>query len=390
VTAPIALTLPASAGLTVGQEVDVIGDGAAFIVAPASGDTFQSAPGLIASPWADRSPGQPRGWTGVASDASGAHIAAVAYDQQAWTSSLNGTGLIAQPATLGGDNNFTSIASDASGAHLVATVAGWAIWTSADYGVTWQQTAPNTPNQYPQWAGASSNASGSQVLVGDPGHALYIGVNSGGTWTFTAQTALGDGNWYASASDASGNHLIAGNLGSTLWTTPDAGVTWTAQAGPGSHNWGSIASSADGTHVFATAGNNQFWAGVNDAGTWTWQSLAQRVGFGRTFGSVTSSADGTTVYLVADNDIYVGHYATNNWTFQNLTQNTPQSMPGWGTLASNAAGTQLVATVGNASLWTYSTAPSALSVSNGGTVRLVYVGGGAFYVAEATGYLALQ
>jgi hypothetical protein len=46
--------------------------------------------------------------------------------------------------------------------------------------------------------------------------------------------------------------------------------------------------------------------------------------------------------------------------------------------------------VGSGSLWTYSASPSALSVSSGGTVRLVYVGDGVFYVASATGYLALQ
>ena len=95
------------------------------------------------------------------------------------------------------------------------------------------------------------------------------------------------------------------------------------------------------------------------------------------------------MYTVASNTIWVGHYA-NNWTFQNLTQNTAQANLGWGALATNAAGTQLAATVGNASVWTYSAAPTALSVSTGGTVRLVYVGGGAFYIAEATGYLALQ
>jgi hypothetical protein len=88
--------------------------------------------------------------------------------------------------------------------------------------------------------------------------------------------------------------------------------------------------------------------------------------------------------------VWRGHYADNDWTFDNLTEGTVAANLAWGSLSTNGAGTQLVATVGNASLWTYSESPSALSVSSGGTVRLIYIGDGVFYIASATGYLALQ
>jgi hypothetical protein len=397
-SAPVTITLPAADDLSIGDAIAVVGLGAAFDLAPRKGETFQYAEGVVASPWADRSSGVPNvttNWTGVASDASGMHIAAVAYDHQAWTSSLWGAGLTGQPNSAGYDNNFTSIASDATGQYLVATVAGWAIWTSADYGVTWAQGGPNTPNQYPQWRAASSNSTGTQVLVADPGENLYVGTYAGSAWTWTPQTGAGTGNWVVTASDATGTNLVAAASGGSIWTTPDGGATWTAQSAPGTRNWGSLASSADGSHVVATAGSDELWTGVLSGGEWTWTNLADDDDnldewSDASFGAVTSSADGTAMYVVANGDILQGVYTQGQWAFSSLTNGTPLSGQSWGSLATNAPGTTLAATSGGADLWTYSAAPTSLSGSTGATVDLVYAGHGVFYVTAATGYLAMQ
>jgi outer membrane protein OmpA-like peptidoglycan-associated protein len=138
-------------------------------------DTFYEYSGSLwtsidsGTAWVEQlAPGQRR-WTGVASNRTGSHFAAVALGSNIWTSSDTGITWIEQ--TGSGARDWSSIASSADGSKLVATVKSGNIYTSSDFGVTWvAATAANSRD----WISIATSADGSSLAA--------VGRNIG-VWT---------------------------------------------------------------------------------------------------------------------------------------------------------------------------------------------------------------
>jgi hypothetical protein len=74
--------------------------------------------------------------------------------------------------------NWSGIASSADGARLAATVNRGGIYISTNSGLTW--TESSAPSTY--WWSIASSADGTRLVAGVEGGGIYTSTNSGGTW----------------------------------------------------------------------------------------------------------------------------------------------------------------------------------------------------------------
>jgi len=191
-----------------------------------------------------------------------------------------------------------------------------------------------------------------------PGSGACVGHVAGGAnplllaWT---QRLAGYTNSIAMSSD--GTRLIATD-GQFLRTSTDSGATWTQRLTAPSYEWADVSSSADGTRLFAiegideTAGGGSMWSSSNSGVTWV-----QRFGIGYppSPGAVASSSDGmrlavtTTALYSVDNPIFTSTDAGATWV-----QRSAAGLRSWGSIASSADGTRLVAAPGFGFIFTSS------------------------------------
>jgi hypothetical protein len=288
------------------------------IVATASSNgAFPSNPGIWTSTdsgasWTDRTPPTTAAehWSGVASDATGTHLVAVADTneqlsaQDVWTSANAGATWTKRASMTSTSKLLESalVVSDTTGAHLV--VADGDIWTSSDSGVTWiDQTvaALGTPES---WVGLASDASG-QRLVGATAYGdVWTSSDFGVTWTNrTTGTAATGQQWAGVASDATGARLVAVAQGS-IWTSTDGGAAWVERS-VSEHNWVAVASDTTGLRLVAAtahegigSGANDLWTSDDGGATWA-DATAGTLGAGQEWAGLAVDATATHVAAIS-------------------------------------------------------------------------------------------
>lgn len=199
------------------------------------------------------------------------------------------------------------------------------------------------------WCIVASSADGKVlVAVSNPGP-IYISTNSGAAWSQATNAPVGD--WQTVACSADGSKIIAaqgggaGSLYGSIYTSPDTGVTWVSNNAP-ELSWSTVASSADGTKLVAADYNNHGIYTSTDSGTtWTPAINSPKVALY----SISSSADGSKLAAVAIKySPYI--YTSTDFGMAWITNNVPASpqgiQNGWGSIASSADGSKLIAAGG--------------------------------------------
>lgn len=254
-----------------------------------------------------------------------------------------------------------AIASDATGTKLV--LVGGGIWTSSNGGTTWIERAPSGLLHIQAWTSVASDSTGTKLVAvvsvfhdrpGDDPTAfsgdVWTSTDSGVTWTDNTTSGPAHGQqWKSVASDESGTRLIAATAGlgvfggpGAVWTSTDAGVTWTnrtaAQAGMDKQSWSAVASDETGEKLVAVGPGSGIWTSTDAGMTWM-------------------------------------DHTPDDPKFQPSSGNQVET---WHSVASDATGTHLVATVETGDIWT--------STNGGITWTDVAVSGLPFAVAsDSTG-----
>jgi hypothetical protein len=324
--------------------------------------------------WVDRTQGTGGSgqlWTGVASDAAGAHLVAAStlvippgrLVDGVWTSSdASQTWAVTSLQTAG----LSAVASSSTGTVLVAIEglgdSGGSIWTSTDSGATWSNTS--SPSLLDSWGGVASDSTGTHLVAGAAFGDIWTSSDSGATWI--DQTASGPAhgqNWVSIASDSTGANLVAvagGGIvaagpGATgdIWTSSDSGVTWTDRTSSGpAHDlsWGCVASDSTGNNLVAVGSG--IWTSADAGITWTQQTSPSSTG---SWVSVASDTTGTRLIAASGQiggtgDLWTSVDSGVTWT--NETAGTSAAEQAWSGVASDATGAHLVAVVRGGDIWT--------------------------------------
>ena len=135
---------------------------------------------------------------------------------------------------------------------------------------------------------------------------------------------------------------------------------------------------------------NGIWRGFETS----WSNLTPTTGPLATaqFTSIASDATGSHLTVAAGSDIYVTTDTGATWTDEStVNQVTNNGGQGWGTFASNADGSVVLACddsgIGELYLWSGTDAahPQILQGEAGATLTVVYIGNSQFYVLSKTG-----
>ena len=235
-----------------------------------------------------------------------------------------------------------------SGNYVATMCVGYA---GNDAGVP--ETSPPTCEQVPfVWPPTSANQTIDVTIAPTPDGGT--GTTGNGTWINRTQGTSASGqHWTSVASDASGNHLIAGstivipplNLLSGAWVSTDASQTWTYVGGAGIAN--AVASNATGTVLLAVPGEGSSGFGIstspNSGATWTVPTSPTA---SNGWGSVASDSAGTHLVAAATfGDIWTSTDFGTTWTDVTASGPAHQSL-NWVSVASSADGTHLVAVEG--------------------------------------------
>jgi hypothetical protein len=199
-----------------------------------------------------------RSWFGVASDSTGTNLVAWELDGKIYTSANSGVSWTARDS-----NRFWyGVASDSTGAKLVAVVAAGQIYTSTDYGVGW------TPRDSSRnWVSVASDSTGARLVAGVSGGQIYTSTDSGVSWTPRDSARA----WIAVASDSAGTKLAAIGDGSMapgkIYTSTNSGVDWTAR--DSDRLWNDIASDSTGAKLVAVVNGGQIYTSTDSGVSWT-------------------------------------------------------------------------------------------------------------------------
>jgi hypothetical protein len=334
--------------------------------------TAAAAPGA----WVDRTDfalSFPLNWMSVAWDSTGTHLVAAAATEAGldfpgngdiWASADAGitwTNLTA--GTQASGLRWASVASDATGVHLAALAwpTGFQngdenaaiVWTSADAGVTWTQTAVITDtSRFVESPSLVSDVTGTRLVVaaGD----VWTSTDAGVTWTDqTSGTAIAGQAWVSLASDTSGDHLVAATAYTDIWTSSDGGSTWTNRTQGTSASgldWHGVASDATGTLLVAVANisitaeactySGDIWTSTDSGATWTDRTKGTAAS-GREWTSVASDATGVNLVAVESGGIWKSGDAGATWT--NETNGTTAQPTGWLSVGASLSGTHFAA-----------------------------------------------
>ena len=197
------------------------------------------------------------GLSDVASSHDGQRLVAVAYNGFVYTSSDAGLTWAPRDASRA----WIAVASSADGLSLIATVLNQPLRQSLDGGNTWSALA-GSPSAF--WYGVASSADGKKLAaVVANGGRIHVSNDGGSSWTATGTP----GNWYRITSSSDGQRLAAVEWQGSLHVSDDAGANWSPRLGYA--NWYRIASSADGTRMLAVVPAGGYAVSSNSGTTWT-------------------------------------------------------------------------------------------------------------------------
>jgi Putative Ig domain len=264
-------------------------DGLKLVVVQSAGPILLSTDG--GSTWLARE--SVRNWVAVASSADGTKLAAIVTEGRVYTSSDSGETWTARDS----NRPWYDIASSADGTKLIAAVNGGAgqLYTSHNSGITWTARESNRA-----WVRVASSADGTRMVAFPYAGSIYYSADSGVTWIDRGNVK----DWKGIASSADGSRLIGLVDRGSIFKSTDYGVSWQALPA-GSRSWNSVASSADGSRLTAgeygedvggngLGGTGRIYVSQDFGATWTPRGL------GRRWGSIASSADGTRLIALED------------------------------------------------------------------------------------------
>lgn len=279
-----------------------------------AGTYARLAPTSVTDVWLPQSISQ--AWSGIASSANGARLAAAAINGRIHTSSDAGVTWTARET----QRNWQSITSSADGQRLAAVVQTGSIYTSRDGGVTW---VPRTGGGF--WRAITSSADGSRLAAVEAPGLIHTSTDLGVTWIPRASTR----QWQSIASSADGRRLAAVAAASTVFTSDNAGQTWVPRETV--RNWRAITSSADGLKLAAAEFNGRIHTSDDAGVTWVEREPI------RNWVSITSSSDGARLVAAAQNGRL--HHSRDRGATWSETAPTAS----WRAVASSADGESLAA-----------------------------------------------
>lgn len=375
----VALTLPATPSLSVGDEVRVVvRDPIPVRVVPAAGQRIE-APDL---PWMLSTRDVSRNWQAVASSFDGTKLVAVVFEGRIYTSSDSGTTWTPRES----DRPWGAVASSGDGARLVAAEIAerGRLYTSHDSGQTWTPRITATA----QWADVAASSDGVRLVAtqAGPGGRIYVSADSGQTWTATGADSVW--GWGSVVSSSSGSRLVAQAQTETncaLYSSIDFGSSWAPLAGAVFRNCRGLASSSDGRRLALVTEKTLYFS--DDYGlSWTPRQPD------RPWRSIASSDDGRRLVAGVAHDLYVSSDFGVTWTPMRGAGGS-RRVPETGNLRSLAVsgdGRRIFASeysLGEppAPLYVHQ-GTGALAVTSGpASMDLVYAGAGVFFARNADG-----
>jgi photosystem II stability/assembly factor-like uncharacterized protein len=302
-------------------------------------------------------------WYYVVSSADGNKLAAFSFTQ-AYVSTNSGTSWTSNSLPPGTES-CAAAASSADGSMLVAGDECGGIYTSTNSGATWMTN--NVP--FGTWYGVASSADGSKLAALSPwGNLFYTSTNGGITWTSNSPPSTNTIYWCTLVSSADGNKLAAAWTTCTnylcttyfgwIYTSTNSGATWQITSAPKT-NWCSIACSADGSKLVAAAydyypmpriGNGVFMS-TNSGTTWMAMNIPGDL---MNAINVACSTNGNDLMVAAANSYFPSRvYTSTDSGVTWITNNVPKA--NWGSVASSADGSKLVAAMlpGQVYTWQY-------------------------------------
>jgi len=367
---PVAITLPASGTIRVGETIRVSASGAAGWVIRQNSDqviyigTLLNTVGLR---WTARDAN--RNWRAVASSADGQTLVAAVYGGQVYVSTNYGVSWTARSVT----RNWQAVASSADGRKLVAVAVGSQIYTSTDAGITWTARENNR-----NWSGVASSLDGVNLVATVNGGQIYTSYNSGQSWTARESSRA----WVAVACSANGSNVIAAVYGGQIYVSTNAGVSWTARGAY--RNWVAVACSADGSKLIGAVPGDTLYLSVDGGVSWA-QAAASPL---MQWTAVASSADGARLAAVySPGGIYVSTDSGNSWT---LRSGAPTELA-WTGVTVSGDGSTIAAVPSNGQIYVSSqatTTPGTAGYIAGmrlSAIELQYIGNGQFIPISCIG-----
>ncbi len=344
-SAPVVVTLPATANIRVGETIRVTGAGnGGWVVAQNAGQVIQVANLTDAVGFAWRTNETSRIWEAVASSSDGSKLVAVVNGGNIFTSTNYGVNWTVRAGGLGslgwssvassadgmklvaavnpgfihtstdagtnwtqrpgaGSRNWTSVASSLDGTKLIACAANVGVFVSTDSGATWP-ALPSLSGAF-SWSGVASSGNGSNVVAIIQGLQIYTSATNGvsGSWIPRESNRA----WTCIASSADGSRLVAGVNAGFLYVSPDYGVTWVPNGITA--NWTSVSCSDDGARMIAVSNGGGVYVST-DSGM-TWQQRPNLPTSVTIYSGAAVSGDGSTMVAVANsNPVYISSEAT--------------------------------------------------------------------------------
>ncbi len=269
---------------------------------------------------------------------------------------------------------WTSIALSSDGTKLFAASSDGYIFKSTNGSVSWMQTSA----PFKTWSRIASSADGMKLVAGTtPNSLMYKSTDGGETWS--PDLLLGTGSWSCLASSADGTVLAAGAYGKSLYVSTNSGLDW--QSRIYGQNWGLVYCSWNGDVMMATGGDGlsviistnlgQAWLQATNLPAISWRSLAgssngvtlalasnsgklfTSTNTGATWnsnslpistGPIALSGDAKTLTVGMAGAVWTSVICSStNLGISWVTNNAPNNIITWSTVASSTDGTKLAA-----------------------------------------------
>jgi len=243
---------------------------------------------------------------------------------------------------------------------MIAALGGGGIYTSQDSGDTWIKTGAADTNF---WISVASSASGNTlVALASPRHyvpgEIAISTNTGATWSRTYDYA----GWHSVACSANGTTLAVASYLVSIST--NLGTSWVTNYVAGAAEY-HVTCSATGEKVVAAVNGGGIYHSTDSGANWTKTDAPDA-----SWGSIASSADGTRL-VAAVGQYYAGQiYASSNSGVNWL----PTSAPGavWASVALSADGNKVAASTRGGGIYTWQTTPTpVLNITPSGSGLLI-------------------